>query len=348
MQKIKILAFSLLLGLAACSGQQTKTEAQNPAADSAAAGGASKPGKGIATQALQTPLVEETFQTLIVDTLLKELGYEPKPIKEVDYSAAYTAIANGDATYTAAAWMPLQEDMYANSGGDKKFFRKGTFIANAASGYMIDKKTADRYKITSIDQLADPKLAKLFDADGDGKADLAGCQTGWNCEKTINQQIRDYKLGNTVTQKQGQYSALIADVMARFDSGKPVLYYTWTPYWVSARLVPGKDVVWLQVPFTSYPGIKDTTAPDGKNYGFATNSELIIANKAFTDANPAAAKLFELAKIPVADISVQNILITQGEDKPEHIQKHADNWIKANRATVDGWLTEARAAAAAE
>lgn len=56
----------------------------------------------------------------------------------------------------------------------KKFYRQGTYVSGAAQGYLIDKKTADKYKITNIAQLKDPKFAALFDADGNGKADLAG------------------------------------------------------------------------------------------------------------------------------------------------------------------------------
>ena len=64
-------------------------------------------------------------------------------------------------------------------------------------GYLIDKKTADQYHITNIEQLKDPKLARLFDTNGDGKADLTGC-TGWGCEAVINHQIEAYKLSDTV------------------------------------------------------------------------------------------------------------------------------------------------------
>lgn len=62
-----------------------------------------------------------------------------------------------------------------NVYGDKKFYREGVFVNGAAQGYLIDKKTADQYKITNIAQLKDPKIAKLFDTNGDGKADLTYC-----------------------------------------------------------------------------------------------------------------------------------------------------------------------------
>lgn len=60
--------------------------------------------------------------------------------------------------------------MYEAVYGDKKFYREGVFVNGAAQGYLIDKKTADQYKITNIAQLKDPKIAKLFDTNGDGKS----------------------------------------------------------------------------------------------------------------------------------------------------------------------------------
>ncbi len=247
----------------------------------------------------------------------------------------------------AVNWEPLQKDMYAASGGDKKFYRQGTYISGAAQGYLIDKKTAEKYHITDISQLKDPKLAKLFDANGDGKADLAGCNPGWVCGSVIDTQIKAYGLSNTVTQNQGNYSAIIADTLTRFKAGKPVLYFTWTPYWVSDELKPGKDVVWLTVPFSANPGsLKDlnTELPNGKNYGFAVNNEYIVANKAWAAKNPAAAKLFAVAKLPLGDVNAQNQLMHKGESSAEDIQRHVDGWIAAHQATFDGWIKQALAA----
>lgn len=188
------------------------------------------PGKGVTVHPVQSPLPEETFQTEIINRALTQLGYTVAPIEEVEYNVAYTSIAAGDATYMAVNWMPLQQDMYHASGGDKKFYRQGTYISGAAQGYLIDKKTADKYHITDISQLKDPKLAQLFDANGDGKADLAGCNPGWVCGSVIDTQIKAYGLDKTVTQNQGNYSAIIADTLSRYKAGKPVLYWTWTPY----------------------------------------------------------------------------------------------------------------------
>lgn len=313
-----------------------------------AAWAADLPGKGITVKPIQSTITEETFQTLLVSRALEKLGYTVDKPSEVDYNVGYTSLASGDATFTAVNWQPLHDDMYAAAGGDKKFYREGTFVTGAAQGYLIDKKTADQYHITNIEQLKDPKIAKLFDTNNDGKADLAGCTPGWGCEASINYQLKAYGLNDTVEHNQGNYSALIADTMTRFKEGKPVFYYTWTPYWVSDVLKPGRDVVWLQVPFSALPGsLKDvdTKLPNGANYGFPVNNMQIVANKTFAEKNPAAAKLFAEMKLPIADVNAQNLRMHQGENSEADIERHVNGWIKAHQATFDGWVDAAKKAA---
>ncbi len=306
------------------------------------------PGKGTTVQPLKSSIAEETFQTLLVMRAMEKLGYEVKPIKEIEYAAGHVAIANGDATFLATHWDPLHVDFYVNAGGDDKLFREGVYSDNALQGYLIDKATADKYGIENIGQLKDPEIAKIFDANGNGKADLAGCNPGWGCEKVIEHQLDAFGLRDTVTHNQGSYSAIIADTITRFQQGEPILYYTWTPYWVSGVLVPGRDVTWMQVPFSSLPGERtdvDTTLPDGSNYGFQANNQRIIANLEFAKANPGAAKLFSIMQLPSNDISAQNLRMREGEKSPQDIERHVDSWIKANQETFDGWISEAMKAA---
>jgi len=306
------------------------------------------PGKGITVLPLKSSIAEESFQTLLVMRALEKLGYDVKPFKEIEYAAGHIAIANGDATFLATHWDPLHVDFFINAGGADKLYREGIYSGNALQGYLIDKPTADKYGITNIEQLKDPEIAKIFDANGDGKADLAGCNPGWGCEKVIEHQLDAFDLRGTVTHNQGSYSAIIADTITRYKQGEPVLYYTWTPYWVSGVLVPGKDVSWLQVPFSSLPGDRkdvDTALPDGTNYGFQVNNQRIIANLEFAKANPAAAKLFSIMKLSNNDISAQNLRMRDGEKSAKAIEGHVDSWIKANQKMFDGWLEEAKAAA---
>ena len=310
----------------------------------AAHAAADLPGKGVKVQPLQSSTAEETFQTLLASRAMEKLGFDVQPIKEVDYPASHVAIANGDATFMANHWDPLHADFYKNAGGDSKLARLGSYVSNAAQGYLIDKKTAEKYNITRIDQLQDPKLAKLFDTTGDGKANLTGCNPGWGCEAVVEHQFTAYKLRDTVTHMQGNYAALIADTLARYKEGKPVLYYTWTPYWLSGVLRPGQEVTWLEVPFTSLPkdqGTTDTQLPNGKNYGFPLNTHRIVVTKAFVEKYPSVGKLFEVMALLIGDVNAQNQLMNSGQGSQQDIARHTDGWIKAHQKTFDGWIAQA-------
>ena len=78
--------------------------------------------------------------------------------------------------------------------------------------------------------------------------------------------------------------------------------------------MPGRDVVWLEVPADA-PDAAKTRFAERQNYGFAVNTMHIVANKRFAEANPAAAKLFSIVKLPLNDINVQNGLMNKGQNK---------------------------------
>ena len=333
-----------IAGLAACSGEQT-TDAGT---DGETAATGALPGEGITV----TPgydLLEELFQTEVVNIGLERLGYEIGPKKELKPATLHVDIANGGITYMSHHWVALHEEFFEQSGGDEALERTGQFVSNVLQGYKIDKATAEEYGITSVEQLKDPEIAALFDTDGDGKANLTGCNPGWGCELVIEHHMDAYELRDTVQHEQGQYFALIADTITRHEQGEPILFYTWTPLWVHGVLQDDEDVVWLEVPYTSLPEAQGEmseadTSVDGKNLGFAIDQQTILANQAFIDENPAAAKFFELAQIPIADVSAQNQLIQDGEDTPEDIRGHAEAWVEENQAEFDSWIEEALAA----
>jgi len=292
-------------------------------------------------------VAEETFQTLVVSEILKKMGHDVTVTNAVGYNISYQTIASNanskDVYFAAYMWDPLHSSKLKALGGDKKIVTYAPFISNCAQGYLIDKKTADKYNIKYFNDLSKPEIAKLFDTNGNGKANLTGCNPGWGCEKVIEYQLDAYNLRDTVEHDQGEYSALIANTIANYKTNKSILFYTWTPYWVSGKLVPGKDVVFLQVTSSAHPVVKSTELSNGANYGFVVNNQRIIANTV-TKEHKDIAKLFEIMKISVNDISGENMLMSKGENKEKDIKRHAKMWVKQNQATIDTWIKEAKAA----
>ena len=75
------------------------------------------------------------------------------------------------------------------------------------------------------------------------------------------------------------------------------------------------------------------------------NSIHIFANNDFLAKNPAAKRFFELVKIPIEDIGVQNFKMREGEKRGSDIERHTNEWIEANQAQFDAWVQEATKAA---
>ena len=307
---------------------------------------ADKPGEGVEVTPIFPSIAEERFRGEIAIAGLQELGYEVEEPKETEYATMMLALSYGDADFTVHLWDVLHDTFYKKAGGDDTMVKAGDVIPGVLQGYLIDKKTADAYNITSLADLKKPEIAKLFDADDDGKADLTGCNPGWGCELVIDHHIEAYGLGDTVNHNRGSYFALMADTITRYNEGKPVLYYTWVPQWISGVLVENEDVVWLEVPHTDLPdGNNDVnTSFNGKNLGFAVDRVMSVVNKDFAEENPVATKLLSLVQISASDESAQNLKMQDGEKSIADIKRHAQEWISANRGTYDSWLTEARAA----
>ncbi|QXI31524.1 glycine betaine/L-proline ABC transporter substrate-binding protein ProX [Pseudomonas vanderleydeniana] len=308
---------------------------------------ADKPGEGVKVTPIFPSIAEERFRGEIAMEGLRELGYKVQEPKETEYGVMMVALANGDADFTVHLWDKLHDKFYQQAGGDDVMVKTGSIMPGVLQGYLIDKKTAEQYHIKYLTDLQKPEIAKLFDTDGDGKADLTGCNPGWGCELIIDHHMKAYGLEKTVHVNQGSYFALMADTIARYKEGKPILYFTWVPQWISAVLVEDKDVVWLEVPKTDLPGGKNDvdTMYKGKNLGFAVDKVEAVLNKDFARKNPAATKFLSVMQISTADESAQNMKMQQGEKTPADIQRHAREWVAAHRQQVDEWLKVSRAAA---
>ena len=287
------------------------------------------------------------FINQIVNIGLEKLGYQVETPKQLDPTAVFLALNQGQVDFYTDYWELIGKQALKNSRSEGKLQQVGAIVKNAVQGYQIDLKTAQEYNITSLEQLQDPEIAKLFDSDGDGKANLIGCNAGWGCESVILHHLDAYGLQETVEQEQGIYSTLIANAITRYQQGKPILYYTWTPHWVASALEVGKDVAWLEVPFTALPEVPEEmtaekTIVEGKNLGFAVDSVRFLVNQEFLQDHPVAQTLFELVEIPISDINVEQKMVQNGENKPQDIYRHAEEWVQNHHQLFESWIKKAQ------
>jgi len=294
------------------------------------------------------------FHAEVFKQLLQELGYTVKGPNTMETKDFFESAARGEVDLWANGWFPSHYSYFNDIRIKDKVEAIGFLVkAGALQGYLVDKKTADELGITNLNDFNDPDIAAVFDRDGNGKADLIGCNFGWACAREINHHLDVYGLDNTIEQVQGDYSPLIANTITRYKRGEPVFFYTWTPNWTTGKLSPGKDVVWIEVPCPSLPEeqkhlenqtivkgvpgcVKDPCA-----MGFPPGDIRVVANIEFIEQNPTVRRLAEAVKISLDDIENQNAWMINGEDDEEDIRRHAKKWIQKNRAKVNKWLLTA-------
>ena len=315
------------------------------------------PGKGVKVQPARATWNTGYFQEALVRAGLEELGYNVKKPKELQNPLFYQSLALGDVDYWANGWFPVHEGQLP-----KNFYDKGEKVgyvvkSGGLQGYLVSKKDAEKFNIKSLDDFKRPEVKEAFDANGDGKADLTACPAGWGCEQTITHHLDVYDLKEHVNPIKASYSASMADALARYNSGKPVFFYTWAPNWTIFKFKPGEDVVWINVPEIipteaqkdqvdrlTASGITGAVS-DPINLGFVVADIQIVANKKFLAENPAAKEFFKQFTLPLDDINAQNTLMEKGEKSQKDIERHAQEWIKKNQETWNSWLEAARNAA---
>ncbi len=315
------------------------------------------PGKDKVVKPARATWTTGFFLEALYSRALEYLGYIVEDPKKLANPIFYQSLANGDVDFWANGWFPLHNAQLPRNFDEKGKIAGTVVKAGAIQGYLVSKKEVEKYNIKSLDDFKRDEVKKAFDSNKDGKADLVACPPGWGCEKVITHHLDVYELEDHINPIKASYSASMADAIARYESGEPVFFYTWTPNWTVNRLVPDKDVMWINVPSIipteGQKGFEDAMVQSGikgavtdpVKMGFPANDINVVANKKFLNENPAAAKLFEIMSVPFKDITEQNDKMFAGENSEKDVERHVTEWIEANEDTWEGWMKMARKAA---
>ncbi|NNC43461.1 MAG: glycine betaine/L-proline ABC transporter substrate-binding protein ProX [Acidimicrobiia bacterium] len=387
--RLILLLVALALVAAACGGSETSdpetvtpeetTETTVATTEAPEEEPMALPGEGVSVTMGRADWSTGYFQAAVYEQLLEELGYEVSDPADLELgpSLAYLSMAQGDFDFWVNSWYPGHSSWWepelpdGTKVGDNLEIVGEEMMAGGLQGYLMTKTFADEYGITHLDQLeSDPAILAAFDAadpvPGNGKADIYGCQESWTCDNIITEQIAVSGWEN-IQQTIAGYDAMVAEAIAKANSGEPMVIYTWTPSAYITELRPGDNVVWLAVEdvidgsnvsgqdggeaYSQLPGtanigaVQCPAAATGEcQLGWVAADIQVTANKAFLEANPAAKELLAQVQLPIIDVSLANVAQSNGADSNEAIQGLAADWIADNRATVDTWLQAAMAA----
>ncbi len=351
---------------AAVEAAQAEAEAAQAAAEAAAAEAEmaaaeaemALPGEGVSVTMARGNWVETNFQNYVVQLLLEELGYDVSDPEEITPATFYPAVAQGDFDLWASSWplnhTPLLQGESPDGGtfGDNARYIGTMMASGALQGLLVDIPSVEQFGFSTLEELLDnPDAVAHFDSDGDGKADINGCDDGWGCQKVINDTIAQNGWDDRIAQVSATHSALFAESQASFETGGPVLQYVWTPTAFVGKLVPGRDVMWLAIePGQALEGqdgvsaVGDACTNDPCTTMFTPSDIVVTANNDFLAANPAAASILESFEIDPLAVAVQAVAIDAGANPNDDMAAAAAQWIADNRDTIDPWIEAALAA----
>lgn len=340
------------------------------------AGVAARPGSGVKVRMARPVWPSGYFQAALYRALLLELGYEVGDPTELELEPmdAYLGMAEGRVDFWSAGWYPEHDAFLDLQVGDGILVRDrvspigAQMEAGGLHGFLISGDFAGRHGIATLDDLdRNPAALAEFDAadaiTGNGIADIYGCPSSWACYDIIDSMIA-FSGWENIDQVTGPHEAMHAEAVAKLRRGAPILIYAWTPGKHLGTIAPGVDVVWLGVEqvlddsnprrrpdgarFDQRPG----SAPIGPSMcpaaadkgtcplGWRASDILVTASDEFVEANPAAARLFELVRLDPFDVSRRIAMQSRGAD----VDDLASRWIAQHRDLVDIWLNQARIA----
>ena len=107
----------------------------------------------------------------------------------------------------------------------------GTNTPDSQQAFYVDKATADKYNLKSVDDMKDPKIAALFkDPEDPSKGRMTSCISGWTCYTVNLVKQKEYGLDKYYTNfDPGSGGALDAAIAGAFAKKKPIFTYYWAP-----------------------------------------------------------------------------------------------------------------------
>lgn len=179
-----------------------------------------------------------------------------------DQTAIFAAMARGDGTVDVhpAVWSAAQQaniDRFVTEEGSVRL-NKAPY--DATDGFYVPAYMAEKYGITSVEDLKDPEIAKLFDVNGDGRGDYWPGAPGWGVANIYRVKGKSYGLDEFYDPLVASDALLKAQLESAYQKKGGVLFYYWKP----EALHQAYDLVKLAEP--AFTGFAMESKKDDKAY----------------------------------------------------------------------------------
>ena len=190
----------------------------------------------------------------------------------------------------------------------------GVNTPDSQQAFYVDKTTADKYNLKSVEDMKDPKIAALFkDPEDPSKGRMTSCISGWTCYTVNFVKQKEYGLDKFYTNfDPGSGGALDAAIAGAFAKKKPIFTYYWAPTGLMGKV----DLVRLTEPKFSKKCWDDMSAvvedikangPDAYKPSCACEyRDMALTKSVLTEwakAHPEETKFLEKYTVPTATVN---------------------------------------------
>lgn len=241
----------------------------------------------------------EIASTNVLAQVLKEAGFNVQ-ITTVDPAIMFSSVAEGQLDAMVGGWVPTTHQAYAEEYGDS-MVDLGANLEGAISALTVPTYMED---INSITELTD-----------ENDSTITAIEPGAGVTNSAQNAVKEYDNLSDWEVSVSSTGAMIAELDQAINNEEDIVVVGWKPHWMFMDY----DLKMLDDPENVFGGYEEIHS---------------YAREGLKEDNPEAYKIIDNFYWEVEDMSsVMEELATDVE--PEEA---ADNWIEANRETVDGWL----------
>lgn len=278
-------------------------------------------------------------------------------IVPADQAAIFAAMDKGDGSIDVHPdlWMPVQSDRWAKfiAKGSKESVMVNDKPYTGSDGLYIPGYIQDKYGVKRIEQLADPKIAKLFDMDGSGKGSYWPGAPGWNGVNLEMVRAKSFGYDKTFKPFVVSDAAMKAELAKAFANKKAFVLYFWEPEGLFKKF----DLRKLEQPaFDGYAMDSKKNDPQYKANGCykmyepqeapdwlekskvtcgSPNSTVYVAySKSLEKRAPKVAQFLKQVNFEVGTLNDWIMKVSDKQD-PADLAKQ---WVARNQAVVNRWL----------
>lgn len=193
--------------------------------------------------------------------------------------------------------------------------------------------------VTSVEDLADPEIAAMFDTDGDGLGEYWAGDAGWASTRMWQVKFQSYGLSDLWEPNILPDATFKGQLEAAIRQEEPMLFYYWTPEWIHAAY----DITPIEEPART-EGCEDVNLDaedwlEVSTFNCASQNASIYVAYSLTleERNPPVARF--LSQMQLDPDTVNQWILQIGRDELDPVDV-AETWVAENMDIVNGWIAE--------